>query len=369
MRRLLVLIPAVAIPLAALCHAGAPRSTISVGLWDAARAPASVRVTGARLAVPDGGSGRVWTVAASRDRVRITPGGREAPRVVLRADGMMTVAGGVSRVTAPGELTLTARRGRLRGVLAIPLEEYVARVVSREMPSDWPAGVLAAQAVAARSFAVASRGRHASEGFDVCSLTHCQLWSASPPSPQARQAVRMTEGRILTIGGKPLRAPFCSTCGGHTADGAAAGLAAGCVAAPDGPPGGEFCRASPHFRWQARLSPADLGRLAGLPAGRGASLEVLERDRGGRVTRARVGTVQMDGGELLMRCGRTFGWARVKSSLFTVRRDGRDTVLDGRGLGHGAGLCQWGARGRALRGQDWQQILRAYFPEAELVRW
>ncbi len=340
--------------------------TISIGLWDVARAPARVRVSGA--STPGAGTARVWTVTASGGRLHVEPGGRAVSRVTLRGSPQMIITGNGSHVTAPGELVLSARDGRLKGILKLPLEEYVARVVAREMPSDWPADALAAQAVVARSFALASRGRHARDGFDVCSLTHCQLWSPSPPTAQARQAARRTQGWILTSGGQTLRAPFCSTCGGYTADGASSGLPATCVPVRDGPPGREFCRASPHFRWQARLSPQELGRTAGLAEGQTAEIKILSRDSGGRVARARLAATEEDGGALLMRFGRALGWARVKSCLFTLRKDGPVTVLDGRGLGHGAGLCQWGARGRALQAQDWKGILRAYFPKAELVR-
>ncbi|BCW98604.1 MAG: cell division protein [Armatimonadota bacterium] len=340
--------------------------TISIGLWDSARAPARVRVAGARI--PQEGTARVWTVTASGGRLHVEPGGRAVTRLTLRGSPRMIITGPGASAAVPGELVLSARHGRMQGILKLPLEEYVARVVAREMPSGWPPDALAAQAVVARSFALASKGRHARDGFDVCSLTHCQLWSASPPTAQATEAARRTKGWILTSGGQTLRAPFCSTCGGYTADGAASGLPATCVPVRDGLPGREFCRASPHFRWQARLSPQELGRLAGLAEGRAAEIRILARDKGGRVTRARLAAEQMDGGALLIRFGRALGWARVKSCLFTLRKEGPVTVLDGRGLGHGAGLCQWGARGRALQGQDWKGILRAYFPKAELVR-
>ena len=363
MRSLLCLWVAAAAAPQAIAGSG---DVIRVGLWKEASAPVRVKVSGATMA--GGGAGRVWKVSAEGGRLRVEPAGRTAGRVSLRGAPQMTVSGGASTVTAPGELVLSARNGRLNGILILPLEEYVARVVAREMPQDWPEEALAAQAVAARSFALASRRRHAREGFDVCSLTHCQLWSPSPPPARAIQAARSTEGWILTAAGQPLRAPYSSTCGGHTADGAPVGLPVACAAVRDGPPGREFCRASPHFRWQARLSPRELGRMAGLPAGWTPEITVLARDRSGRVTRARLGTTELDGGALLMRAGRTLGWAEVKSCLFTLRREGDHTVLDGRGLGHGAGLCQWGARGRALQGQNCKQILKAYFPKARLER-
>ncbi len=62
------------------------------------------------------------------------------------------------------------------------------------------------------------------------------------------------------------------------------------------------------------------------------------------------------------------GYGKLRSLLFDVASDGDAAVFRGRGSGHGVGLCQWGARGRALRGESWREILAHYYPGAELRR-
>lgn len=63
------------------------------------------------------------------------------------------------------------------------------------------------------------------------------------------------------------------------------------------------------------------------------------------------------------------GWATLKSSCFQVRREGTDFVFSGSGLGHGVGLCQWGAKGMAEQGKDFREILGYYFPGTGVTKW
>ena len=59
----------------------------------------------------------------------------------------------------------------------------------------------------------------------------------------------------------------------------------------------------------------------------------------------------------------------LRSTIITNLKAGKSTVsFEGRGWGHGVGLCQWGARGRALAGQNYKQILETYYPKAKLAK-
>ncbi|NIM70793.1 MAG: hypothetical protein GTO48_10150 [Xanthomonadales bacterium] len=60
------------------------------------------------------------------------------------------------------------------------------------------------------------------------------------------------------------------------------------------------------------------------------------------------------------------GGRELKSTRFTVSRHGEAFLFEGRGFGHGVGLCQWGAFGLAEAGRDWRQILLHYYPDAQL---
>ena len=65
--------------------------------------------------------------------------------------------------------------------------------------------------------------------------------------------------------------------------------------------------------------------------------------------------------------GRKFGFTKFKSSDFEVSKKRRRFNFEGRGMGHGVGLCQYGAEARAQAGQSAEEILRAYFPKLELA--
>ena len=81
-----------------------------------------------------------------------------------------------------------------------------------------------------------------------------------------------------------------------------------------------------------------------------------------------VGQVEIGGEAFHNLMGRRFGWGQFKSPHFTVRRDGDDWVFEGTGLGHGVGMCQYGAIGMARAGRSWRAILKHYYPTATFVR-
>ena len=373
MRASRLLLPSAVLGLMLVCGiCPASARMVRVGLWPPERLPSSAEVTGSlRVARP------AHLPRLARLQIRACGRGMAVAGVSARVDCLELTGSpfllsvpGLTPVRVSGRLRLVRKGRGLQAVLTLPLEEYTARVVAREIPAGWPPQALAAQAVIVRSFAAASAGRHSRDGFDVCALTHCQLFSATPAPPPAVEAARRTEGLVLQARGTYAAAPFCSTCGGRTADGGPIGLASWCCSVADGPPGHEFCRASPHFHWKAHLSNAEIASVFGASVSAGSRLRVVRRDSGGRASQLCCAGASraLDGGEFLTRCGRLLGWARVKSCLINIR-PGRDGVdVSGRGLGHGCGLCQWGARGRALAGQNWRQILRAYFPEASVVR-
>jgi SpoIID/LytB domain protein len=122
------------------------------------------------------------------------------------------------------------------------------------------------------------------------------------------------------------------------------------------------------FRWERRFTDTDLELLAEpLRVGPVRDLSVVARGVSGRATVLRVegagGSADVAGELRIRRLLRN-----LPSAMFVVDRDGPEWVLHGGGWGHGAGMCQWGAVGRAEAGQGYRQILRAYFSGAEVAR-
>lgn len=99
------------------------------------------------------------------------------------------------------------------------LERYLLGVVPAEMgPSVFPeVEALKAQAVAARTYAIAHLGDHNAEGYDICDTPACQVYSgAGAEHPLSTRAIEETTGLVAVFDGRPIDAMYTSTCGGHT---------------------------------------------------------------------------------------------------------------------------------------------------------
>jgi len=294
-------------------------------------------------------------------------------------------------------LTLDAS-GRLAAVHGIGLEELLRGLVPSEMPPGAPAEALKAQAVTARSNVLAEVGtRHLSDPYVLCSEVHCQAYrgeSAEVASTDA--AVRSTAGEALfgRADRALVNAVYSAVCGGHGEDNEAVwgdlpdpnlrgrpDLAPGEGAGRNGglsdperlrafvdaaPPA--YCGRRKNFRWERRFSRAEVDAIAApLGVGTVAALEIPSRGVSGRARVLRISGSQGTAfvrGELEIR--RLF--RNLPSAMFLAERDGAGWTFRGGGWGHGVGMCQWGAVGRAEARQDYRQILRHYYGGAEVAR-
>ena len=267
-------------------------------------------------------------------------------------------------------------------VRTVKLEDYVrAAIISEFAPPDGdPALVqqmLEVQAVIARTYAVAHIRRHAGQGYDLCSSTHCQLYEPSRLKTSrwarlAAAAVKQTAGQLLRHRGAAVSTLFHADCGGHTSTSSAAWGGTShpyLVAAPDdGPAKGA------HVEWVYRIPLADLTKALNADTrtsiGKLQGITIRSRDRSGR---AETITLEGDreravrGEEFRSVLSRHFGARSVKSTLFDVRREGDAMIFKGRGFGHGVGLCQAGALARLRSGSSVAAVLKRYYPGTTLA--
>ncbi len=273
----------------------------------------------------------------------------------------------------PGRIEVWAEQGALIVVNALDLEEYVSAVVSSEMPARWPAAALEAQAIAARTYAVAQKissgpGARAHLGASVLDQVYA---GAAHPESGASAAAKATYGKVLTWNAAPIAAYFSASCGGksESAEGAF-----------DVPPGstpylrveddGDSDAAMPRAEWMVRIPLATISQTlqrAGRLHAAVTSLAVTETTSSGRVRKIKLGaagnkSVAMKGAELRQ----LLGYSTLPSLAFKVEVEKGDALFRGRGSGHGVGLCQWGARARAASGETAEQILAHYYPGAEI---
>lgn len=283
----------------------------------------------------------------------------------LRTARTAGVADPSPRTARTVRLGVTQRAGGYT-VREMPLEQYVAGVIAGEADSAAASAALDALAIAARTYALANARRHAADGFDLCDLTHCQVLREATRA--SASAAFRTEGSYLASGGRPAEVFYTAACGGHTASPSSVWRGARdephLPSQPD-----ETCGREPV--WSSELAARDLLRALHSGGFTGESIRgirVIERNGSGRVAWLRVeGLVpaEVSGENLRTLVGRALGWQHVRSTLFDVTRTAAGFRFNGRGAGHGVGLCVRGAAQRALAGASADVILRAYYPGLE----
>jgi stage II sporulation protein D len=264
----------------------------------------------------------------------------------------------------------------------LDLESYVSGV--REVPGLWPMEALKAQSVAARTYAMweKERGYWQRFGFDVCGTVSCQVYQGADAQLGERgrrwtEGVRATAGEVLLHEGEPALTRYHSSSGGTT-------LANEIVYPSSGPRpylrsvDDAFDRVSPLHRWEVNFPRADLERILGHAINLGGTIvdirvngrEMVIRTQGGElemgtvrfrrevsesapaVFPSRYPSMRSDGQRMP---------ATIPSSRFTVRKTTDGFLVQGKGYGHGVGMSQWGAMGRAEEGHTYDEILSAYY--------
>lgn len=255
----------------------------------------------------------------------------------------------------------------------LSLEDYVLGVMRAEGTTEDQPEALKALAIAIRTFALKNIGRHAKDGYDFCSTTHCQRFVQGGASAALITAVRSTAGQVLTDDrGQLIDSYFGASCGGETANiGALWGVT------PSSYLRGvrdEYCDAGPHAQWIDTISRADLLRALRSDTrtdvgDRLDQIVVSKRDETGRAEFISLDGEQhktVRGWDFKIIVGRVLGWNVLKSSRFEIARSGSNFIFRGSGFGHGLGLCQEGAHVMAARGASYQKILEKYFPGVRL---
>jgi stage II sporulation protein D len=268
-------------------------------------------------------------------------------------------------------------------IVEMPLDDYLFGVLAAEASTEDEFAAIKALAVTSRTYALTKLGRHARDGFDFCTTTHCQRYlrvNADNARPDfhalLRRAVAETEGETLRDShGHLAEAYFSASCGGMTAN----------IQTLWGTPASEpfkrgvsdeYCAALPQTRWTDAIPARQLldALRADARTDVGAHLEnvsVIKRDATGRAELVAVEGERrkiVRGWDFKIIVGRTLGWSVLKSSRFTVERAGQNFIFHGTGFGHGLGLCQAGAHVMAQGGSSYLQILAHYFPGTTVSR-
>lgn len=210
-----------------------------------------------------------------------------------------------------GELRVAVVQKALQVIDVVALDAYLLGVVPGEMPKEWPAAALQAQAVAARSYALASLVKN--RPFDLYSDPRSQVYyGVAAESPATTAAVKATRSEILTYGGKVATTFYSSSSGGRTASSEDVfGLVIPYLQAHDDP----WDTLSPYHRWAPRsYTAASLGQAFGLSAPV-VDVEVVPTVSG---RPASVTLVKKTGARVLLRAADVRARLRLRSTAFRL---------------------------------------------------
>jgi len=280
----------------------------------------------------------------------------------------------------------------------LPLENYLSGVVQNEIGNNAPVEALKAQAVAARTHALALllNNKHKADGYDLCRTTHCQVYKGKYlQNEQILQAVRNSASEVLLYNGNIADANYHSCCGGKTEAGDIIWKGkpidylngVNCLQEVqsytlsqesdarkwiDKDIGWEDMSSWERgaLTWHKSISLKQLAKNAGLDYIN--SIEIIQRGNSGRITEMKLSGNNPITLNSEYQIRQVFG--NLLSSFFYIEgsysaNDGKVIIhpkatinLKGRGAGHGVGMCQVGALRMAREGMDYNSILRHYYP-------
>ena len=262
-------------------------------------------------------------------------------------------------------------KGSLDVISRLKLDDYLKGVIPFEGNPKWALEALKAQAVASRTFALTKMLARRSEEYDVSSGFTSQVYAGKQiENERTDQAVDATQGEVLLYKGKIFPAYYHSTCGGATT---AADLVWRVKPLP--PLGGvecKFCEGSPHYKWEAKVTPAEIKEKLAKQEMPVQEVLGIRTDKVDKTGRAHKFVIQSTWAEKTVDADAFRVWIdpmRLKSNLITkiANRDGA-FVFKGRGWGHGVGMCQFGMKYLGELGYGYQEILGYYYPGAQISK-
>jgi stage II sporulation protein D len=297
--------------------------------------------------------------------------------------GVNALGGSVSLGTRHynGSMSLQRVNQSVLLINTVDMESYVASTLASEISPGWATESLKAQAIVTRTYGARAAIHGSMRSFDVTDDTSNQVYRGlDDVAISFVSAASATAGMILTAANAPADVFYSAVCGGHTAGSIQ-------LTGRPGPPylvgvsdadatGRPYCTPAPFFAWENSVQADAVAQVVGVPSADLADISVTdrwpdERAKTVRVTRYGASAVDLDGHQFYVHCSAVLGYKVLPSAMFdvahsTAGHSAAGYTFTGHGLGHGVGMCQWGARGRAGAGMSAAQILDAYFPGAVL---
>ncbi len=241
----------------------------------------------------------------------------------------------------------------------ISMEDYVKGVVAAEEGGQWDIEALKAQAVAARTYALRQwlGGGTSKMPYNLTSTVLHQAYRGNNIPERIVKAVDDTKGEVLMYEGAPIVAYYHSTSGGMTED----PLEVFGKAYPYLKPVKTNCELSPYYMWEKRIATADIEKVMNVSGLKDIIIDSYTVSNRVKVFRLLTenGEVEVPGPDFR----KNIGWEQLPSTMITsLNKDGNVYVFEGKGYGHGVGMCQWSALEMAKEGKDYREILSTFYP-------
>lgn len=306
-----------------------------------------------------------------------------------------------------GKFNFYIKGSRIHAINELGMQDYLYGVVPKEMVSSWELEALKAQAVVAKNYTITNYNKHRSDGFNVCSTTHCQVYGGyDAEQEKTNRAVDQTEGIFMSYDSKPAEGYFHASSGGRTESiGNMWNYSLDYMVGVDDP----YSLGSPYDNWQVSFTAEEIKKALlnkSVDIGNVIGVKVIQTSENGRVME--LGILGTKGMHVLKKDNirSTLGSSKLKNTYFSLNssknfkktysssnnsvdvqsknlkykfedlddfmnnkfsREDNDFIASdvymfyGKGNGHGIGLSQYGANGMAKKGFDFEDILKYYF--------
>jgi stage II sporulation protein D (peptidoglycan lytic transglycosylase) len=255
-----------------------------------------------------------------------------------------------------GDIDIWKGKNGLYIINELPLETYIKDVVAAEVSADWDMEALKAQAVISRTYAVYQKTMSGDSLYHIVSSVLDQVYKGNNPDERIASAVEQTKGEILTYEGKPIQAFYHSTSDGSTEN-------------PEEVFGKSYpylksveshCDISPYSVWERKIKLSDIEEALDISGIKKIAIKSYTSTK-----RVKELSITGDSGTsaiIATDFRKALGWSRLPSTNFTLNINGDCAYFEGKGYGHGVGLCQWCALSMAREGKTYREILAYFYP-------
>lgn len=296
----------------------------------------------------------------------ISQGSFSKIKIIAQGNGTLAL---ISKVPSVRErkyqdnFEISVVNGQMTIVNKVSMENYLCGVIESEGGGGRHAEYYKVQAVMSRTYALKNESRHSKDGFDLCDGVHCQAYhNMLRYTPEIRTAVRASEGDVLVDNRNNLVSTyFSANCGGEVCD---ASIVWNTSVSHVEPFIDTFCVHTAQAKWTMRIPQSSfrnfLVKQYGYPIEDSImAAQIFNFDQENR----KAFYIHPCLGIPLRDLRQEF---KLKSTFFNAHPEGNDVVLEGRGFGHGVGLCQEGAMNMAIHNFTYKQIAEFYFNEVSV---